>query len=277
MITKENYLRIWGEVKECVDDALDSIKSKSESNYILLLANGEYNELYMRRSTCNPNTIECSLDNMLDYDRLEFLTDFLQTFYSFDGFGKVEDDVQRLHMELMIYTHIWESQPFLKKMYRIAHSLKGDRYAWSVSVPRQSRQEFIRKEITLVLRREESCLSEIIKKGFHSSLRNAFAHSQYYFSLNSDVKSIHLANFGGRSWELRDIGLDDWSVRFVYSALLTYHLYHSLKSRKENIVEEFNRCKFIIDWPSRDGVTILEKEVVFKEKKKEFYFAENLI
>lgn len=272
MITKSRYIRICNETKECVENILEGIKSKSESNYILLLANGEYNEIISGRSDLNPNLIESTFDNLLDYDRLEFMTDFLQTFYSFDGYDKVEDNSQRLHIKLMVYTHIWESQPFLKKMYRIAHSLKGDRYAWSVSVPRQSRQEFIRKEITLVLRREESCLSEIIKKGFHSSLRNAFAHSQYYFSLDSDVKSIHLANFGGRSWELRDIGLDDWSVRFVYSALLTYHLYHSLKSRKENIVEEFNKSKFIIEWPSRDGKTILEKEVVFKEKKGEFYW-----
>lgn len=272
MINENDFQRIDNEIKQCLLLALESIKKKSLSNYILLLANGEYQEILLRSKNLNPYTIEYPIDRYRDENRLSFLTNILNTFYSFNNNIDVYDKEQIIHLELMTYSHIWESKPFLKKLYRIAHLLNGDTYKWTVKVPDKRKFEFIRDDIRIIMERENCNLSNIIINGFHSSLRNAFAHSEYYFDFNSNLKTIELNNYKGKYWELKNITLEKWSERFVYSALLSYYSYTLLDEKKKNILNELGTNVFIIDWPSRDGNHIQKKEIEFSEKLNEFIF-----
>lgn len=270
MITKQDYTNIWKEIQSALEDTFNSIKEKSLSSYLLILANSEFNEVVLRDPTLNPCAIESELDNYLDYDRLNFLTDLLQAFYSFQDFDVVDDNLQRMHMELMTYTHIWESKPYLNKLYRIAHAIDNGSYKWSVSVPEKEKYKFIRDEIRKKINVEKCSISDFIKKGYHSSLRNAFAHSQYHFDENN--KKIILSNYKGGNWEVREISFDEWHERFVYSALLTYHLYSILKRRKENILEEFNTVYFEISRPNRKGTQEYKVPIRYCVDNKEFYW-----
>lgn len=270
MINENDFQRIDNEIKQCLLLALESIKKKSLSNYILLLANGEYQEILLRNKNLNPYTIEYPMDKYRDINRLSFLTNMLNTFYSFNNSNDVYDKEQIVHLELMTYSHIWESKAFLKKLYRIAHLLNGDPYNWTVEVPDKRKHDFIRNHITNILEENNSKLSYIIKKGFHSSLRNAFAHSEYYFDFISNLKTIELNNYKGKNWELKNITLNEWTERFVYSALLSYHSYSLLDGVKRNIVNEFGTNVFTIDRLSRDGLQIQKVKVEFRESMGEF-------
>jgi len=84
-------------------------------------------------------------------------------------------------------------------------------------------------------------------KGFHSSLRNAFAHSDYYFKYNR--KEIELTNYSGKGWELKSITFADWRKRFAYSALLSHYLLNNLYERRIDVIKEFNRDEFPIIHP----------------------------
>lgn len=76
------------------------------------------------------------MDRYKDETRLKFLSNFLSNFHSFPTSQQATDDnEQRIHMELMGYSHIWESKPFLKKLHRLAHINNGEEYNWKVAVP----------------------------------------------------------------------------------------------------------------------------------------------
>lgn len=272
MIDLREYERVESEIKETLFTALEKIKSKNLSNYILLLAYGEYNEDILQSKSLNPNLIEYTLDRHHDFDRMSFLAKMLNNFHP----STYDDDnyeiEQVLHLQLMTYTHIWESKSFLKTLYRIAHLLNGDSYKWSVNVPDMTKHSFIRYDIREVMDDNNCTLSNIIKKGYHSSLRNAFAHSEYYFDFISTSKSIELNNYKGKEWEIKNITLNDWSERFVYSALLSYYLYTLINERKKSIVEELGTSVFTIEWPSRDGRKVLKKDIMYCESMAEFKF-----
>lgn len=272
MISIEAFKKIETEVKEALDEALDNLKSSSLENYILFIANGEYMNCLEKDLKLNPNIIDDRTWFFDDETRLVFLNTFLNAFYSFSyGKDSVDDDIFRINLELMVYSHIWESIPFLKRFFRLASLVNGDRYPWKVTVPKRYKHDFIRNKIKDIFLKNKLNLGNIIAKGFHSSLRNAFAHSQYNIDLVS--KKIILRNYEGKySWELPDIFLDEWSKRFVYSIWMSYLLIKVTIERRKNLISEFETNRFVVSIPSKDGKSILSINILYDPDKDSFYY-----
>jgi len=255
MLTKQTFAVIDKEIKDCIQKTLDNIKANSIDNYVLFLAVGEYRKEYISpQLKISPFVIDYRMDKYKDETRLKFLSNFLSAFYSFPSSqSSTDDNEQRLHMELMIYSHIWESKPFLRKLHRFAHLDNKEEYNWNVIIPDMRKHNFIRNDIRKAFEINNNPLAEVIKKGFHTSLRNAFAHSEYSFDSNDKVRSIILYNYSGEPWELRDISFNDWSLRFVYSALLSYYLLDLTHKSRINLINEFGKDTFNIKHPSKSG------------------------
>jgi hypothetical protein len=275
MITKEKFQEINTEIETSIKQTLQNIKSTSQSDYILLIADGEYREelLSIPSTKLSPYMIDYSMDRNRDITRLTFLSDFLNTFYSpFKNEFPSDDDEQRIHMELMIYTHIWESKPFLKKLYRLSHIANGEEYEWQLEIPDSSKHDFIRNNIRKTFEDADNIISQIIKNGFHTSLRNAFAHSEYYFDTVRNGMLIYLDNYKGACWELSEISLPDWSVRFVNSALLSYHLMNIISLCRKNLINDFGTNNFTIKHPSRNGKNLIDMKIEYNEKYNIFKY-----
>jgi len=253
MITRTEFVAIDAEVKKSIQDTLDNLRKVNQNDYALFLADGEYRQKDdTGQSRLNPNVIDYRMDRYKDSSRLTFLTEFLSLFYPFpESQLSTDDNPQRLHMELMIYSHIWEAKPFLKRLYRLAHRSYGEPYAWNVPIPNNSKHNFIRNDIRQAFEDKGNSLSEIIRKGFHTSLRNAFAHSEYSFDTMNGKNRILLDNFNGKPWELREISFDAWSKRFVYSALLSYHLLSLTHKHRVELIESTGTDSFQIKQPSK--------------------------
>lgn len=254
MITKVDFASIDSEVKAALTTALDHVRDNSPENYVLFLADGEYKSTYANQKF-NPNVIDNREDRYKDETRLRFFVQFLQTFYSFpQGIEQTDDNEQRLHMELMVYSHIWEADPFLKKLFRLASIFDGNSYPWKVDVPPMGKHKFIREETRDVFRKHGHALDAVITNGFHSSIRNAFAHSEYSF--DEKKRLIWFDNYDETDkWSLQNIGYDDWSRRFVYSAFLGYFLVKISHEKRIRLVEDFGKDTFTIDHPSKEGGT----------------------
>ena len=252
MISIVDFTTIDTEIKQALNNTLNDLKDLNQNNYALFLADGEYRKgLENNVLKLNPNVIDYKMDKYKDLSRLNFLNQFLTTFYSFPSTQtSTDDNEQRLHMELMVYTHIWEAKPFLKKLYRLAHLWNGEQYNWNVQIPDMGKHCFIRNGIRKIFEDKGNPLFQIIKNGFHTSLRNAFAHSEYFFDIMNN-KRIILDNFNGADWELKDISFDNWSKRFVYSALLSYHLLDLTYKHRTNLIESTGTDMFQIKQPSR--------------------------
>lgn len=251
MITLTEFQQIDHEVQASVDQILDYIRDNCrEHNYVLLLAECEYkSEFENTILNLNPYVIDSFEDKRKENTRIDFLVEFLRIYYSFaDQATKVDDNYYRLNLELMIYSHIWEAEPYLKKLYRLAELVSKDSYAWEVQVPEMSKHLFIRNDIKAVIKNKKLTLADIITKSFHTSLRNAFAHSQYSF--NNYQKCIDLYTYkGDDSWDIKLISFDDWSKRFVYSFYLNYHLLNSLHLRRLSLTNDFAKDSFLIIHP----------------------------
>jgi len=290
MITITDFKAIDEEVKNAINSTLDQLKSSTKHNYVLYLANGDYRkELDNSSSKLNPNVIDYQGDLHRDETRLKFLGSFLKAFYSFPKmrltrWGSflslfnpslrksiseerfIDDDELRINMELMVYSHTWESEYFLKDLYRLAILIDTGNYEWNIEVPPMGKHDFIRNKIRDTYKKNNNPLSDIITKGFHTSIRNAFAHSQYYF--NDHDKIIWLDNYNGEPWELKNISFDEWSKRFVYSTLLTYYMINIKHQRKYNIHKELGGNIFSVSLPPNSK----NVNIIYDTRRKLFNF-----
>jgi len=271
MITLNKYTRINNEVIKCINATLNRVKDTSPDNYVLYLANAEYIKVYDENNNESGHyRIDDRIENDFDKSRLKFLTTFLNKNYTFpEHQTKVEDDEYRLHIELTVYTHIWESKTFLKQLYRLAHLDNLEPYCWDVNVPEMSKHDFIRNNVKIVLKNNKNRLSSVIEKGFHTSLRNAFAHSEYSFDTTNGYSRIWLGNYKGKDWELSEITFDDWSERFAYSVLLSYHLLIISDQHRRNLIKELGTDVYSITYPP---ITDRKVEIKYRPDTNEFIF-----
>jgi hypothetical protein len=252
MITKTRFDEIHNEVKTTIGNAYDELAKKFPEHYIMLLADCEYEKRYQNQSL-SPYTLDNATDRFKDESRINFLVNFLKNYYSFQsGQTEVIDENFRIQTELMVYTHIWESKAHLRMLYRMAHLLNGESYDWDVIVPDMSKHEFIRFGTKDVFNQALPSMGDVIKNGYHSSLRNAFAHSEYSLDTMNKHNRINLYNYKGSPWELKTITFDEWTERFVYSALLSYFMLDHKHNRRKGIVTDFGTNTFQIPFPPKN-------------------------
>jgi len=108
---------------------------------------------------------------------------------------------------MLIYLKIWECDSFITKLYQIARLLNGEPYDWNFKITygnndktvTGARQKILREEIRDKYQSHLPILYEAFKKSYITQIRNAVAHSQYYFhdnviGFNNYVKNSKYSN-----------------------------------------------------------------------------------
>ena len=273
MITREDFSTINSRIKEALEEALSALKTLSPANYVLFLADADYNKEYdTPGSVIPPYVVDNRVEGYKDETRLTFLTEFLNQFYQFPlGQEYVDDHPQRLNMELMIYTHIWESKPFLKKLFRLAELLNGESYGWKTTVPKSNKPDFISQKIAEKFQVNGFRLADIVTNGYHKSLRNAFAHSEYSFNLLNNNNHINLYNYKGKADELKTISFNDWSCRFAISALLSYHFLNSTYQKRTSLPVDLGTSIYIVPQPTIAG-DLIDVSIEYRAEHNAFNY-----
>lgn len=231
MITLTEFKGIEFEVKQAIYHAF--VKAQSNQDYYLILCGARYAEI-LGNTSMNKYIIDYRLDHYYEESRLRTLVDYLNAQYNFPKIENTSDSKFSLTLELMSYTHLWESKPFLKQLENITLLCEGQDYNWDVNVPDYPKHPFI-ISIKERLNAVGLDLGQIIGKSFHSSLRNAFAHSEYNF--NSSNRKIELLNYrvSDVKWALKEVTYDEWTVRFCYSFLLNYFIIEKIEEEKDKL------------------------------------------
>ena len=134
MIRKNEFKQLNSQVKTAIETAIKKAKENSKNNdFLLFLSNAQYVD-YLKDSGTIPYVVDYRPDSRHDSFRLDFLMEYLNANYSFKSENTV-DSFLTVTFELMIYTHMWESKPFLKQLYRFAQLTTGLDYFWDVKVP----------------------------------------------------------------------------------------------------------------------------------------------
>lgn len=195
MIRIKDFRRIDIEVQNAIREAFEFARrnEKHKNDYYLFLCNATYIDQYSN-TQINPYIIDNRRDLMIDEHRLDFLTKYLKSYYAFAQFN-TSDSKESLTLEMMMYTHIWESKTFLKQLKKLLDLCMKLDYDWKTEIPDagngDSKQSFIRDHMRDNFEKLKLEIADIIKNGYRSQFRNAFAHSAYSFGLNGETINLH--------------------------------------------------------------------------------------
>lgn len=260
MIRRQEFKKLRLEIESAINEVFLFSKEheKNENDYILFLSRSKYEPNYEGKDGMTPWLLDHSLDEIFDRDRVDFLLEYLNSQYHFKS-ENTADSKFSLSLELMIYTHLWESKRNLVTFKKLADLCDSQSYDFNVSVPSRGKYDFVIKKVRNVFEKHNLKIFEIIKDAYCSQLRNAFAHSVYHFDLNST--DIILENFNPPDSPLKRISYDDWTIVFLKSALLQ-NLMHNKFVQEIGKLEPLKKYSVRMDYRDNksNGIIIYDQE-----------------
>lgn len=133
---------------------------------------------------------------------------------------------ESIRAEMNSYQGIWENVYFLRTLTEVVRVANGERYDWTLDMYNinTSKSNFIRDRI---IKKLDVCpkFKEAIYIAYHTSMRNAVAHSQYHLI----DKGIMFDNYNpNKPGDIQAIGFADWEKCYTYSYFIFRGLFSVL-------------------------------------------------
>lgn len=250
-------------IQLAVNEAFEKAINASKDNFIAFLAEGDYLVQLKQSSRC-PFVVDYKGDIPFDIKRHEFMCRYLNKHYienATDYPG--EEGIDRILVEMMIYTHIWESYYFLKHLMRLAQLSIGKDYPWKVEIPDEGKRKFLQEMVVKPMKMNGLLLGSIVEDSYSSYLRNSFAHSRYVIYENS--KEIYYGcKTDNKKNTRKRISFDDFQRKFYQSAFLSYYLVNKIGDGRSGLLEQVgsasNPIVAIDDTPTKTKMVIEVKK-----------------
>lgn len=276
MITEARFQEIRDEVQAAVKQLYDYCAANNQDSYILWLAEADVNS-GLEAAGQNPYVLDSRMDYYKEMGRLEFSQFYLNKLYSFpEGTLQSVDHPFWLQLEMMIYSHVWESNKFLKQLFRLKEVAHGKNYAWVVPIPESGKHKFIRNAVKKGFKSKGLKIATVVERGFLSSLRNSFLHAEFEIDEDNSNIRLHTHRTGSKlSHEIDLISFDDWTERFLYSVLLNYFIITEKFNRKKTVREDFGKDEFLLVLPvARTRLKAIK--IYYDESRESFSFTKSI-
>ncbi|MCK4226108.1 hypothetical protein KAX29_04370 [candidate division WOR-3 bacterium] len=273
MIRQERLKELAPIVEKAVIEAFELARKneKNPNDFVLFLENSY--KLNHSNEGWSPYSLGPGLDWICDKDRRKFFVDMIRLPFEVQ-YNALKNEEKKekirkfsIHLELMVYTHAWESIPNLRDLKHLANFIESKPYDWELEVStykdQKSKQDFIRKDIRNIFQKMDLKIANVMTSSYHSQLRNAFAHSQYAFFQDR----IRLGNYSQEDWQMESISFDEWEDRFMWTVLLFDMILRKKQEYKKTIAEEND---YIEVWEPNDKGGYKKSILVYDEVSNRF-------
>ncbi len=275
MIRSKILRKLSPEIENAVSEIFELSKKneKKLNDFILLLANG----LKMKGIGINisPYTVGRGMEGIIDSTRFEFFSQYMNTpFENQYNSQKSKESKKQTHfltiyLELMIYSHLWESIPFLKKLKNLTNLVNSIEYDWDIKIPFHGKSKFIEDSIIKILENNNLEIAKLLRKCYDRNLRNAFAHSEYYI-LN---KNIFYYEFNKNQKVQKKISFSEFEEKFLITALLDNFIYKKIIDYKKDI-DKLNKAIEVFIPNDKNG-EYFKKYLIFDKRINRFIWKRN--
>jgi hypothetical protein len=235
---------IKNEVREAICKAFSCALHRNSGSFVLFLARGDYDRIFVGNQFASldpkpsPYCLDYMLDAYKDETRDQFYIRYLNRRYKHDDFKYLGDEgIDDLCVEMMIYSHVWESEAFLKYLYRLSNIVSGkDYYDWEVSNVKFHGYPLI---IEIKEKLKDACpeLYKIIDTSYTGYIRDCFAHS--LFNVDKDARIIELfCDRVKNDSVLSRLSFDEFQIKFLYSVELCYEFSHIFHDTRKKLIED---------------------------------------
>lgn len=233
---------------DVIDEAFNEMYKKDYTSYILFIGRAAVIP-GLKKIKGTDCVVDYMLDTYNDKTRTDFYLRYLRRNYSKDGFAyEGERGLDDIHIELMIYAHLWDSSYYLKALLRIAAIVSGEGYLWDPQVNWWRKEKKMKEYIIGPLKNAGLSLGDFIDQCYDSRIRNAFAHSQY--SINYDRRSITVRADDGNI----NLTFDEFQNLFLRSVILMNKMENALEANHDAAAKTRGPLTEVFQTP--DGLSV---------------------
>jgi len=166
-----------------------------------------------------------------------------------------------INIEKAIYLKFWEAEMIIKYFYQLSLLCQGIHYNWYFKTPSNSRegskQDVLRSEVKNKLKSICPKFYNLLDITYSPQIRNAIAHSQYYFG-SRNIKYLNFSDNPKAHNDIETLTFDQWAMYFHNTVLL----YMILKQKFVSVEKTY------IDKASEKG--FLETRIIRTDEKEIF-------
>ena len=239
MIRKETLLKTDSLADKAVSDLIDKCYKYQNHPQDLLICQQHGSVLEFNK--IKSYIIGPADDGLSSFSHLNFINCMAKTFLteSTNPFVYSNEEEKMLieysvHFEKLLYLKIWENVYFIKQLTQLVRIARGKNYDWELKIPSfirgNTKSDHIRNEIKDKISNRSEMFYELVSGSYSQQIRNAIAHSQYYFIQNG----IYYTNYNTDKYsKINANGFDDWELR--YSKTISLFL---------NVIKYFEKIHF---------------------------------
>lgn len=202
------------EICLAIEQVYETISNVDYNAFILLIGRAEIQK-GLKAIVGTDCVMEYMMDIYFDETRSQYYLNYLNKNYSKEGYDYPKEyAVKDITTELTIYSHMWDSEYFMKSLFRIGAIIAGNGYLWEDVLPTHNIHIAFKERVIMPLKNHDLRLGEILETAYHSNIRNAFAHSRY--SIDSYARRIDIRPKSGN----KSFSFSDFQKIFLYSAIL---------------------------------------------------------
>ncbi|MBK9329911.1 MAG: hypothetical protein IPM95_11560 [Sphingobacteriales bacterium] len=225
-------------VKTAVNDIFQLARNNAKDNdFILFLSQCSYRKLSITAKN-KSYLLSDQIDFLYNRDKIDLRHTYLQNFELVNT--EEENNIKKvlIDIELMIYTHLWESDFHIKFLKQLTNLIRKKEFDWINKVG-YNRQKYCRDEIIDRLKKESNNIKEVFDIIYNSQFRDAFAHSQYRI-LNEEIEFL---NYEGKSYQKETILISDWKLIFLTTNVFFDMILERFEYNQEQTLgNEFQIC-----------------------------------
>lgn len=217
-------------VSSAIEEALAALCKVSQPNFCLLIARAGVQPM-LENIGKSRYVMDNAMDVYHDETRQQFYLNYLNANYRKGVLDySQKDGLDKLYIEMMIYSHLWDSQRFLKDIYRIATMVAGKPYDWELELEDGISYKVMQEEIIMPLKTKGLRLGEVIDASYSSHIRNSFAHS--LFDIDTQSRKIQLRSKHIKNYEESILSFDTFQDKFLHSIFLYYCLTNIIEQNR---------------------------------------------
>lgn len=227
------------EIHNLVCFMLNEMDRTDHRLYALFMSRAYYDPLYMNLPLHVPYGTEEVYSGYVDETRLTFFCKYMNHYRQLPEWDNMNDEsvVYEISMQLMIYSHIWESRSFMLLFIQMISILSKHEYKWMVNFSKNGKSNLIQQCILSLLDRVDNRIKEFVNYCYNADLRNCFAHSSYIIDV--DKKEIQpLEPTHGYFIPDKSISFCEWDEKFFRLASFSYFLPKEINNRRMELIKE---------------------------------------
>ena len=217
-------------------DEMDRIDHKLYAHF---LSRAYYEPLYMRTPAHVPYATEEVYSGYVDETRLTFFCKYMNHYRQLPDWNNMDEEsmVYEISIQLMLYSHIWESRSFLLRLIQMISILSKYEYKWIVNFSKNGKANLIQHYILDLLGRVDIRIKEFVDCCYDVDLRNCFAHSSFIIDVEKreiqPLEPTHCYFVQGKNVSFRK-----WEDIFMRLAAFSYYLPVEMNNRRMDLIEE---------------------------------------